>query len=525
MTRLKMSRKLRFIVNVLVLVSVCGLCSCGGLQQRNAPAGEAAFMGDWQGSQMLNYNIKSPLVAQVMALGGGKFQANLLPEFGKNASPLAVLDGQLQGRAVIFEPNQANDIQWQGVIKGEKFIGSFKGAKWGSFLMKKVVRQSPSLDEKPPQGAAVLFDGTNFDQWEPGEPTGLVGIYHLLGKSKAAAAYLQCEVYSEKEQQAYLAIGSDDGVKAWLNGQLVHSNKIIRMWHPDEDKQWVTLEQGWNTLMLKVTTKGGPWSASARFTDENGAILYNVWEKDIHSVEGNQTRAYLDKNGNFLTAWKISGPYKEQSKDANSLFDIAFAPEQGDGQGAMWQAIGREYFEKNIVKWKLVDGAMEVAGGAGSIVSRQRFKDFKLHLEFRMPFMPQVREQKRGNSGVYLQGRYEVQILDSYGLKGENNECGAIYEVAAPLVNMCAPPLQWQSYDITFCAARFDEAGKKTRAARVTVIHNGVKIHDNTAISGPTAYPLSYNENEGGGILLQDHADSVQYRNIWAVELPEGAYN
>lgn len=520
-----MAQELRFIVNVLVLVWVCGLCSCAGLQQGQTPMRDAAFMGDWQGDQMLNYSIKSPLFAQVIALGGGKFRANLLPEFDENALPIAVLDGRLEGRAVIFEPNQANDIQWQGIIRGEKFIGSFRGAKWGSFLMKKVVRQSPSLGEKPPAGAVVLFDGTNFDQWEPGEPTGLVGIYHILGKSKAAAAYLQCEVYSEKEQQVFLAIGSDDGVKAWLNGQLVHLNNIIRTWRPDEDKQWVTLEQGWNTLMLKVTTKGGPWSASARFTDENGAILYNVWEKDIHSVEGNQTRSYLDRNGNYLTAWRISGPYKQEGKDANSLLDMAFAPEQGDGQGAMWQAIGREYFEKDIVKWKLVDGAMDVAGGAGSIVSRQRFKDFKLHLEFRTPFMPLARGQKRGNSGVYLQGRYEVQILDSYGLKGENNEGGAIYEVAAPLVNMCAPPLQWQSYDITFCAARFDGQGRKNKDARVTVLHNGVKIQDSIAISGPTAYPLNYNENEGGGILLQDHVDSVQYRNIWVVELPEGACN
>jgi hypothetical protein len=277
--------------------------------------------------------------------------------------------------------------------------------------------------------------------------------------------------------------------------------------------------------MLKVTTKGGPWGASVRLVDENGEILHNVWEKDIYSVEGNQTRGYLDTNGNYLTAWKVSGPYKQEGKDANSLFDIVFAPEEDSGESAMWQAIGREYFERNIVKWKLVDSAMEVAGGSGSIVSRQRFKDFMLHLEFRTPLMPEARGQKRGNSGVYLQSKYEVQILDSYGLKGENNECGAIYEVAAPSVNMCAPPLQWQSYDITFCAAKFDADGKKNKDARVTVVHNGVKIQDNVPMSGPTAYPLSHNEQEWGGILLQDHADSVQYRNIWVTELSEGACN
>ncbi len=134
-----MSSRLRFVVNVLVLVSVCGLCSCAGLQQGRMLSDEAAFMGDWQGSQMLNYSTKSPLVAQVIAMGGGKFQANLLPEFDKDAAPIAVLDGQLEGRTVVFEPNEANSIQWDGAIKGGKFNGSFRGTRWGSFEMAKVV--------------------------------------------------------------------------------------------------------------------------------------------------------------------------------------------------------------------------------------------------------------------------------------------------------------------------------------------------------------------------------------------------
>ena len=523
-----MAAKLRAVLNALLLISICGLCSCASPQGGGKGVDEAVnVMGDWQGSQMLNYHTKSPLVAQVIALGDGKFQANLLPQFDTRAEPLAVLEGKMIGRTVYFtEPNQpAGGIRWEGIIERGEFSGSFRGAKWGSFMMTKTARLSPSLEAKPPAGAIVLFDGTNLDRWEPGEPLGLVGIYNILGKSKAAVAYIRCEVYSEKEQQVNLSIGSDDGVKAWLNGQLVHSNNVIRMWRPDEDREWVTLEQGWNTLMLKVTTKGGPWGASARFVDDKGGTLYNVWEKDIYSVEGNQTRKYLDKNGNFLTVWKISGPYKQQGKDANSLFDIAFAPEEGEGAGATWRVIGREYFEQKMVKWKVIDGAMEVGSGTGSIVSRLRFINFKLHMEFRTPFMPEVRGQKRGNSGVYLQGRYEVQILDSYGLKGENNQCGAIYEVAAPLVNMCAPPLQWQSYDITFCAPRFDESGKKIKDAHITVVQNGVKVQDNVAVSGPTAYPLDFKVNEGGGILLQDHSDSVQYRNIWVVELPEGSCN
>ena len=172
------------------------------------------------------------------------------------------------------------------------------------------------------------------------------------------------------------------------------------------------------------------------------------------------------------------------------------------------------------VQWKRVKGrAMEVKKGTGSIVTKKKFTDFNLHLEFRTPCMPEARGQGRGNSGVYLQGRYEVQVLDSYGLESKDNECGGIYKVGAPLVNMCAPPMQWQTYDITFYAPRFDGAGAKTQDARVTVIHNGVTIHDERVIPGPTGGALDSNVAEPGGIYLQDHSNPVQFRNIWLVEL------
>ena len=170
------------------------------------------------------------------------------------------------------------------------------------------------------------------------------------------------------------------------------------------------------------------------------------------------------------------------------------------------------------VQWKLVDKAMEVKRGTGSIITKRDFADVKLHLEFRTPFMPKARGQGRGNSGVYLQGRYEVQVLDSYGLEGRDNECGGIYSVAPPRVNMCAPPMQWQTYDITYRAARFDSSGKKVKDALMTVVHNGVKIQDKAKVSRATTAAPSGNPR---GIYLQDHGNPVQYRNIWLVELPE----
>ena len=164
--------------------------------------------------------------------------------------------------------------------------------------------------------------------------------------------------------------------------------------------------------------------------------------------------------------------------------------------------------------WRLVgDGSMEVRGG--NIITREKFGSFHLHLEFRTPYMPQARGQARGNSGVYLQGRYEVQVLDSFGLNGEDNECGGIYQIARPRVNMCFPPLQWQTYDITFTSPERDAAGKKTANARATIAHNGVIIHDHLELPRITGGAVNDREGEPEGILLQDHGDPVRYRNIW----------
>lgn len=145
------------------------------------------------------------------------------------------------------------------------------------------------------------------------------------------------------------------------------------------------------------------------------------------------------------------------------------------------------------------------------------FRDFTLHLEFRTPFMPKARGQGRGNSGVYYQGRYETQVLDSFGLEGLNNECGGIYSVAAPTVNMCLPPLSWQTYDAEFTAARYDEQGKKTSPAKLSVKLNGVLVHQNVEIPGPTTAAPFKESPEPGPVYLQDHGNPVRYRNIWIV--------
>jgi hypothetical protein len=154
---------------------------------------------------------------------------------------------------------------------------------------------------------------------------------------------------------------------------------------------------------------------------------------------------------------------------------------------------------------------------AAGTKSKQSFQNFTAHVEFLLPFKPYGRGQDRANSGVYLQDRYEIQVLDSFGLKGENNECGGIYTLAAPLVNMCYPPLTWQTYDIDFTAVKYDDTGKKTKNAVLTLKHNGVLVHDHLELKSNTPGNGKKEDATPGPFQLQGHGNPVFYRNIWVV--------
>ena len=216
--------------------------------------------------------------------------------------------------------------------------------------------------------------------------------------------------------------------------------------------------------------------------------------------------------------WKLDDAFKALKDD-----DLKDAKSTPAPKGAIVLFDGKDVSNwtktngKDEVKWTLRDGGvMEGVKGHGDIITKEKFDGkFKLHLEFRVPYEPGGAGQGRGNSGVYVQGRYEVQILDSYGLKSKNNDCGAIYEVAAPKENACKAPSVWQSFDIEFTAPKF-ENGKKTEPARMTVHHNGVKIHDDVPIPvDNTRAGLGGDPSKPGPIMLQDHGHPVQFRNVW----------
>jgi hypothetical protein len=172
------------------------------------------------------------------------------------------------------------------------------------------------------------------------------------------------------------------------------------------------------------------------------------------------------------------------------------------------------------VKWNIVDNnEMLVVPSTTrirprtSIYTKRTFTGVFLHLEFRLPLMAESKGQARTNSGIIFGDNFEVQVLDSYGLDGTWVECGSLYKIRPPDVNMCAPPFTWQTYDIIYSSPKFDKAGNVVKNATVTVYHNGKCIHYHYSIKKTTDVPFQ--------IILQDHWNVLKYRNIWALDLTE----
>ncbi|MGI8498266.1 MAG: 3-keto-disaccharide hydrolase [Gemmatimonadaceae bacterium] len=196
--------------------------------------------------------------------------------------------------------------------------------------------------------------------------------------------------------------------------------------------------------------------------------------------------------------------------DAVILFDGGATSEWVDGDGAP-------------TRWRVQDGYLEAVPGSGSIRSRHSFGDCQLHIEWMTPTPPHGSGQERGNSGVFLMGLYEVQVLDSYdNVTYPDGQAAAVYGQYPPLVNASRPPGQWQSYDIFFRGPRFDAKGGLLRPARVTVLHNGILVQDDVELTGPTGHhvrPPYAPHAERLPLSLQDHENPVRFRNIWMRDL------
>ncbi len=231
-------------------------------------------------------------------------------------------------------------------------------------------------------------------------------------------------------------------------------------------------------------------------------------------LEGGQLKIEADSGMAVIKAGKIL-IYDNSGEQVGQLKKIerpspTLGKKPPEGAVVLFDGTSTDQF----VKGRMTDDGLLMEGA----VTKARFGSCLLHLEFRTPFMPCARGQGRGNSGCYVQGRYEVQILDSFGLEGRDNECGGIYRVRAPNVNMCLPPLSWQTYDIEFTAAEYDKQGKKVKPARMTVYHNGVLIHKDVELPGSTPGNILPEGLEPGPLYLQNHGCPVRFRNIWVLE-------
>lgn len=237
--------------------------------------------------------------------------------------------------------------------------------------------------------------------------------------------------------------------------------------------------------------------------------------KDKISLQGETKDGVVELKGNDWTARIDKGVLAAKGK---TEIELKKTYRVSPTMGAKAPAGAVTLFDgRNVDGWeggKLEDGKLLGVGGR----TKQKMRNFTLHLEFRSPYMPKDLGQARGNSGMYLLDQYECQILDSFGLSGENNECGGFYTIRKPDVNMCLPPMSWQTYDVDFTAAKFDAAGKKTHNAIVTMEHNGVLIHDKFELDRNTPGGGTSDENQAAALFLQDHGNPVRFRNIWFVE-------
>jgi hypothetical protein len=286
------------------------------------------------------------------------------------------------------------------------------------------------------------------------------------------------------------------------------------------------------TVRAQVVAYGGNNYTLVLFLgDEKGEFLRKEMKgrKKDDVVSFSQTLRTPDWGGNYsfsgtVSEGVLSGTMSPATKNKEEAITLELKrsflepPTRGmaapEGALVLFDGSNLDQWERHPKVWNIQDdGGMKVS--SSNLKTIESFGSGEYHVEFMTPFTPTRRGQGRGNSGVYLLGVYEVQVLDTFGLEAADNHCGGLYSLAVPIADAILPPLQWQTYDITFTAAEFDAEGNKIKNARLHVLHNGIVIHDHLELSGPTPGGLGDQDVPCGPLMLQDHGDSVRFRNIW----------
>ncbi len=236
--------------------------------------------------------------------------------------------------------------------------------------------------------------------------------------------------------------------------------------------------------------------------------------------DGKFTGRYTN-NKNYTGRFSLDR--EEKKVDALGMKPLPGAVVLFDGKNFdHWRRLDNE-----TISWEIVDGTMRINPSTkikgeiikSHLVSKQTFKSAQIHLEYRTPFLPKARDQERGQSGVFLNGCYEIQILDSFGVDASDEVAGAIFKRKAPTQNVSLPPREWQAMDITYIGPKFDENGKIKTAGEITLVHNDVMVLDQIRMQEPTDGAIRKPSSEPSGLILQDAGHCVEFRNIWLVVL------
>jgi len=405
-----------------------------------------------------------------------------------------------------------------GTVRFAKYLSTTEGSVYGGFQVQQehVARQTSKGEQVilqeiwdvraynvgGPKEGYWLIDFKSTQRCVANEPLiqeeyryggfGYRGAREWKGET---AAYLTSEGKTRKDGHATRARWCDTSGKIdeWEGITFYSHPKNFQ--HPEPMRIWPEFQN--NIFFNFCPSQAGEWEMKP---GEDHVFRYRMYvhegEVDVDVAE----RVWNDYANPPAVEAVFARP-----KNAVALFDgtdLSYWQRDGGGE----------------IGWKVADGTLQIAPKSGSIVTRKPVEDFILHAEFKTPQLPpDVTGQGRGNSGIYIQRRYELQILDSYGLEPQFNDCGSIYRFKAPDCNVCKKPGEWQSYDVRFRAARF-EGDKKVENARITVYQNGVLIHDDVEVPNKTGAGRAEGP-EPLPILLQDHGNAVTFRNIWIVPL------